>query len=66
MSDFIHRFKDHVRLLTDGGVVAASVIHGLRDINETRINTLCGLPGIVKNEKLLSNCITSSVRDQNT
>ena len=43
-------------LLKDGGVVAASIIRGIRDSNDTPIQTLSGLPGIVNNDKLL-NCL---------
>jgi ubiquinone/menaquinone biosynthesis C-methylase UbiE len=39
-------------LLKEGGIVAASVIQGMRDKDNTQINALAGIPGIVRNEKL--------------
>ena len=39
-------------LLQDRGLVAASVIQGIQEKNNACINSLSGLPGIVKNEKL--------------
>ena len=45
-------------LLKDGGIVAASIIRELRGKGGAQINALAGLPGIVKNEKLLG-CLSS-------
>ncbi len=40
-------------LLKEGGVVAASVLRGMRERSGAQINSLSDMPGIVKNERLL-------------
>lgn len=41
------------QLLKDGGIIAASIIQGIKEKNNREVQSLSGIPGILKNDKLL-------------